>query len=125
VDQTVFQYMREIAHTAIDAGAAFLAAGRKLSREADLLRSRQLLLSYRARGIKHGDWVGMLAKLTFDGTAVKKAVFQFVRHNDDNETVLCLLKNEAEAFGQVSAGTAKLGSKLMPEGDEVAIELLT
>jgi poly-gamma-glutamate synthesis protein (capsule biosynthesis protein) len=76
-------------------------------------------------GIKHGDWVGMLAKLTFDGTAVKKAVFQFIRHNDDNETVLCLLKNEAEAFGQVSAGTAKLGSKLMPEGDEVAIELLT
>jgi len=55
---------------------------------------------------------------------VKKAAFQFVRHNDDNETVLCLLKNEAEVFGQVSAGTAKLGSKLTPHGDEVAIELL-
>jgi hypothetical protein len=67
----------------------------------------------------------MLAKLTFDGTAVKKAAFQFVRHNDDNETVLCLLKNEAEVFGQVAAGTAILGSKLAPQGDEVAIELLT
>jgi len=117
--------MREIAHTAIDAGAAFLAAGRKLSREAGYYGLGSFSFHTGHGGIKHGDWVGMLAKLTFDGTAVKKAVFQFVRHNDDNETMLCLLKNEAEAFGQVSAGTAKLGSKLMPEGDEVAIELLT
>ena len=65
----------------------------------------------------------MLAKVTFDGTAVKKATFQFVRHNDDNETVLCLLKNEGEVFDQVSAGTTQLGSKLAPQGDEVAIEL--
>jgi poly-gamma-glutamate capsule biosynthesis protein CapA/YwtB (metallophosphatase superfamily) len=74
-------------------------------------------------GIKHGDWVGMLAKVTFDGTAVKKAAFQFVRHNDDNETVLCALNNEGEVFRQVSAGTTQLGSKLTPQGDEVAIEL--
>ena len=65
----------------------------------------------------------MLAKVTFDGIAVKKATFQFVRHNDDNETVLCLLKNEGEVFGQVSAGTTRLDSKLAPQGDEVAIEL--
>jgi hypothetical protein len=65
----------------------------------------------------------MLAKVTFDGTAVKKAMFQFVRHNDDNETVLCLLKNEGEVFGQVSTGSTQLGSKLTPQDDEVAIEL--
>ena len=38
--------------------------------------------------------------------------------------MLCLLKNEAEVFGQVAAGTAMLDSKLTPQGDEVAIELL-
>jgi hypothetical protein len=54
---------------------------------------------------------------------VKKAAFQFVRHNDDNETVFCPLKNEGEVFGQLTAGTAKLGGKLTPQGDEVAIEL--
>jgi poly-gamma-glutamate synthesis protein (capsule biosynthesis protein) len=133
VDQTVFQYMREIAHTAIDAGAdVVFGHGPHFSLPVESYRGKPIYYGLGSfsfhtghGGIKHGDWVGMLAKLTFDGTAVKKAVFQFVRHNDDNETVLCLLKNEAEAFGQVSAGTAKLGSKLMPEGDEVAIELLT
>jgi hypothetical protein len=34
-----------------------------------------------------------------------------------------LLKNEGEVFGQVSAGSTQLGSKLAPQGDEVAIEL--
>jgi hypothetical protein len=37
--------------------------------------------------------------------------------------VLCLLKNEDEVFGQVSAGTTRLGSKLAAQGDEVVIEL--
>jgi len=37
--------------------------------------------------------------------------------------VLCLLKNEGDAFGQVSTGSTRLGSKLAPQGDEVVIEL--
>jgi poly-gamma-glutamate synthesis protein (capsule biosynthesis protein) len=74
-------------------------------------------------GIKHGDWVGMLAKVVFEGTAVKTAGFQFVRHNDDNETVICPLQNESEVLGQVTKGSVKLGAGLVPQGDEVSIEL--
>jgi poly-gamma-glutamate capsule biosynthesis protein CapA/YwtB (metallophosphatase superfamily) len=131
VNQTVFQYMREIAHTAIDAGAdAVFGHGPHFALPVESYRGKPIFYGLGSfsfhtghGGIKHGDWVGMLAKLAFDGTAVKKATFQFVRHNDDNETVLCQLKNEGEVFGQVSAGTTQLGSKLAPQGDEVAIEL--
>jgi poly-gamma-glutamate capsule biosynthesis protein CapA/YwtB (metallophosphatase superfamily) len=123
--------MREIAHTAIDAGAdAVFGHGPHFALPVESYRGKPIYYGLGSfsfhtghGGFKHGDWVGMLAKVTFDGTAVKKATFQFVRHNDDNETVLCQLKNEGEVFGQVSAGTTQLGSKLAPQGDEVAIEL--
>ncbi|MGB8280681.1 MAG: CapA family protein, partial [Pseudolabrys sp.] len=131
VDQTVFKYMREIAHTAIDAGAdVVFGHGPHFSLPVESYRGNPIYYGLGSfsfhtghGGIKHGDWVGMLAKVTFDGTAVKKATFQFVRHNEDNETVLCPLKNEGEVFGQVSTGSTQLGSKLTPQGDEVAIEL--
>ena len=57
------------------------------------------------------------------GTTVKKAAFQLVRHNERNETVLCMLRNEDEVFKQVSSGTTQLGTRLTPQGDQVAIEL--
>src|SRR6516225_5317464 len=83
VDQTVFQYMREIAHTAIDAGAdVVFGYGPHFSLPAESYRGKPIYYGLGSfsfhtghGGIKHGDWVGMLAKLTFDGTAVKKATF--------------------------------------------------
>jgi poly-gamma-glutamate capsule biosynthesis protein CapA/YwtB (metallophosphatase superfamily) len=131
VDQTVFKYMREIAHAAIDAGAdVVFGHGPHFSLPVESYRGKPIYYGLGSfsfhtghGGIKHGDWVGMIAKVSFEGTAVTKATFQFVRHNDNNETVLCPLKNEGEVFGQVSGGTTQLGSKLTPHGDEVDIEL--
>ena len=131
VDQTVFQYMRDIARTAIDAGAdVVFGHGPHFSLPVESYRGKPIYYGLGSfsfhtghGGIKHGDWVGMLAKVTFDGSTVKQAAFQFVRHNDHNETVLCPLKNEGKALGEVSTGTAHLGNKLTPQGDEVAIAL--
>jgi poly-gamma-glutamate capsule biosynthesis protein CapA/YwtB (metallophosphatase superfamily) len=131
VDQTVFEYMQEIAHTAIDAGAdVVFGHGPHFSLPVESYRNKPIYYGLGSfsfhtghGGIRHGDWVGMLAKVTFDGAVVEKATFQFVRHNDTNETVLCQLKNEGEVLNQVSAGSEKLGGKLIPQGDEVAIDL--
>ena len=131
VDQTVFEYMREIARTAIDAGAdVVFGHGPHFSLPVESYRGKPIYYGLGSfsfhtghGGVKHGDWVGMLAKVTFEGTAVQQATFQFVRHNEDNETVLCPLKDEGEVFGQVFAGTMQLGSELSPQGDEVAIDL--
>ena len=37
-------------------------------------------------GIKHGDWIGLLVKMT-GGAEAEPLGFSFVRHNDINETV--------------------------------------
>jgi poly-gamma-glutamate capsule biosynthesis protein CapA/YwtB (metallophosphatase superfamily) len=131
VDQTVFQYMREIAHAAIDAGAdVVFGHGPHFSLPVESYRGKPIYYGLGSfsfhtghGGVKHGDWVGMLAKVIFDGTAVKAAAFQFVRHNDANETVLCPLKNEREIFDFVSINSKKLGTMIAPQGDEVAIAL--
>jgi len=40
-------------------------------------------------GRAHGDWVGMLARLTFDDSALVEVAFSLVRHNERNETYVC------------------------------------
>ena len=74
-------------------------------------------------GRKHGNWVGMLARITVDGKAVKGATFQFVRHNDQNETVLCKLADEQETLKEIADASKVYGVTLTPKGDEVAINL--
>jgi poly-gamma-glutamate capsule biosynthesis protein CapA/YwtB (metallophosphatase superfamily) len=123
--------MREIAHTAIDAGAdVVFGHGPHFSLPVESYRRKPIYYDLGSfsfhtghGGVKHGDWVGMLAKVIFDGTEVKEAAFQFVRHNDVNETVLCPLKNEGKILDFVSISSKKLGTTLAPHGDEVAIAL--
>jgi len=69
-------------------------------------------------GLRHGDWVGMLAIVALDGRAVQRAAFRFVRHNDANETVLCALKDEQATLADISKRSARFGTKIAAEGDE-------
>ena len=53
---------------------------------------------------------------------LKRTRFQFVRHNDRNETVLCALANERAALDDLARRSALRGAKLSASGDEVLIE---
>ena len=66
---------------------ALFAAGRGLQGKADLLWARQLLVPYRPWRQKHGDWLGMMVRVTWDRERIEKVAFQFVRHDDRNRTV--------------------------------------
>jgi hypothetical protein len=65
----------------------------------------------------------MMARVRVDGKTIKHATFQFVRHNDANESVLCALTNEQATLEDITARSAKFGSKLKVEGDQVSIAL--
>jgi hypothetical protein len=65
----------------------------------------------------------MLARITLDGKAVKRATFQFVRHNEQNESVLCTLADEQETLREITEASKAFGATLTPNGDEVAIAL--
>ncbi len=73
-------------------------------------------------GRRHDSWVGMMARVAA-GKAGVEAAFQFVRHNDRNETYLCRLVDEADALAEVIEASRPFGTKLTPEGDTVRVGL--
>ncbi|MBI4190116.1 MAG: CapA family protein [Betaproteobacteria bacterium] len=129
--QEVLQYMPEIAHAAIDAGAdVVMGHGPHYSLPVEAYKGKPIFYGLGSfsfhtghGGIKHGNWIGMMARVALDGKTVKSATFQFVRHNDNNETVPCALENERETLEEIVKRSAPFGTKLIPEGNQVAIGL--
>ncbi|MCW5605643.1 MAG: CapA family protein, partial [Burkholderiales bacterium] len=124
--EEALSYMTEIAHAAIDAGADIVAGhGPHYSLPVEVYKGRPVFYGLGSfsfhtghGGRKHGDWVGMLARVTLDGRNVKRAAFQFVRHNDRNETVLCAMENERETFAAIAERSARFATPIDAEGDE-------
>jgi len=129
--QDVLEYMPEIAHAAIDAGAdVVFGHGPHYSLPVESYKGKPVYYGLGSfsfhtghGGKKHGDWVGMMARITLDGKTVKSATFQFVRHNDANETVLCALAQEKATLEDIKQRSAPFGTLLTPQGDQVAISL--
>jgi poly-gamma-glutamate capsule biosynthesis protein CapA/YwtB (metallophosphatase superfamily) len=72
-------------------------------------------------GKKHGDWVGLLARVRSEGKAIQTATVQFVRHNDNNETVPRRLSDEAKALDALIERSALFGTELTAQGDELLV----
>lgn len=128
--QEVLQYMTEIAHAAIDAGADIVIGhGPHYSLPVEVYKGKPIFYGLGSfsfhtghGGRKHGDWVGMLVRVTLDGKTVRSATFQFVRHNDSNETVLCALKSESATLKDIAQRSAAFGARLTPQDDQLLIE---
>jgi poly-gamma-glutamate capsule biosynthesis protein CapA/YwtB (metallophosphatase superfamily) len=130
--EEVLEYMTEIAHAAIDAGADIVIGhGPHYSLPVEVYKGKPVFYGLgsfsfhtgHADGVAVGDWVGMLAQATIDDGRVTNASFRLVRHNDRNETVLCALSNETVAIEGLISRSAVLGSRLRAQGDEVQIDL--
>jgi poly-gamma-glutamate capsule biosynthesis protein CapA/YwtB (metallophosphatase superfamily) len=127
----VLQYMREIAYAAIDAGADVVVGhGPHYVLPIEVYAGRPIFYGLGSfsfhtghGGRRHEDWVGMMARLEAGPRGIESATVQFVRHNDDNETFLCRLDNESEAFGELAKTSALSGTKLAAEGDELRVSL--
>ena len=93
----VLQYMTDIAHAAIDAGADIVVGhGPHYSLPIEVYKGKPVFyglgnFSFHTGhgGRKHGDWVGTLVRVAAGGARIERVTFQFVRHNDRNETVPC------------------------------------
>lgn len=126
----VLAYMTEIAHAAIDAGADLVIGhGPHHFLPVEAYRGKPVYYGLGSfsfhtghGGRKHGDWIGLMADVTFDSGAVAGAGFRFVRHNDRNETVLSVLANEAEAVREITAAS---GVGLSARGDELRMDLVS
>src|SRR5260221_220605 len=74
-------------------------------------------------GRRHDSWVGMIARIAARRGGVESATFQFVRHNERNETYLCSFADEAEAFAEITKASKPLGTRWTTEGDQVRVKL--
>jgi len=127
----VLDYMSEIAHTAIDAGADIVIGhGPHYSLPVELYRKKPIFYGLGSfsfhtghGGRRHGDWIGMMARVEFGPAGVAEARFRFVRHNAKNETVPCALAAEGATFDRLAAKSDPLGARLTADGDWVRLAL--
>jgi poly-gamma-glutamate capsule biosynthesis protein CapA/YwtB (metallophosphatase superfamily) len=127
----VLQYMKEIAHAAIDAGADIVMGhGPHYSLPIEVYKGRPIFyglgnFSFHTGhgGRRHGDWVGSLVRAAVDRRGIEAATFQFVRHNDRNETVACAMDKEADELAYIVERSARFGTKLIPRGNQVGVVL--
>ncbi|HXP06773.1 MAG TPA: CapA family protein [Stellaceae bacterium] len=129
--EEVLDYMVEIAHAAIDAGADIVIGhGPHYSLPVEVYKGKPIFYGLGSfsfhtghGGRRHGDWIGMMARVEVDAGRVSGAGFRFVRHNDANETVICSLAAEGETLARLTDRAARTGTRLEPEGDAVQILL--
>jgi poly-gamma-glutamate synthesis protein (capsule biosynthesis protein) len=128
----VLQYMTDIGHAAIDAGAdVVIGHGPHFSLPVEIYKGRPIFYGLGSfsfhtghhDGVAVGDWVGMLARITLEDRSVTEAAFRFVRHNAGNETVPCELADEQATLADIAERSAAYGTRLEPEGDEVQVAL--
>jgi poly-gamma-glutamate synthesis protein (capsule biosynthesis protein) len=131
LDKTVLEYMTEIAHAAIDAGAdVVFGHGPHYSLPVGTHKGKPIFygvgnLSFHTghRGRQHGDWIGILVNADVSAKGLGRVSFRFVRHNDRNESFLCDLAKEKDEIAEITAKSAPLGGKLVVKGNEVEIDL--
>ena len=129
----VLNYMTEIAHRAIDAGANLVIGhGPHFSLPIEVYKGSPIFYGLGSfsfhtghGGRKHGDWLGMMVRAAWDRERLEKAAFQFVRHDDHNRTVPRALVDEGAAFDEIARRSADLGAMLAARGDEVCVDLGT
>jgi poly-gamma-glutamate synthesis protein (capsule biosynthesis protein) len=128
----VLEYMTEIAHAAIDAGAdVVMGHGPHDSLAVELYQGKPIYYGIGSfsfhtghNGRKHGNWVGMMPRLSIgDNGAIERASFQFVRHNDQNETLLCSMADERATFDDLVKRSAAFDTTLEIQGDEAVFVL--
>jgi poly-gamma-glutamate capsule biosynthesis protein CapA/YwtB (metallophosphatase superfamily) len=127
----VLAYMTEIAHAAIDAGADIVVGhGPHYSLPVEVYKAKPIFyglsnLSFHTGhgGRAHGDWIGMLVRAAVGRGGIESVTFQFVRHNERNESLFCPIDKEADALAELKATSAAYGTRLTVNGDQVQVDL--
>lgn len=128
-NKDIFDYMRDIGHCAIDAGAdAVVGHGAHNTTGIEIYKSKPIFyglgsLSFHTGhgGEAHGNWIGMIAKLDFKGRKLDRTTFSFVRHNEGNETFVCNLADEEAELADIERRSRPLGVRLTTAHNEVLV----
>lgn len=121
----VLEYMTEIAHAAIDAGADIVFGhGPHESLPIEIYQGKPIFYGLGSfsfhtghNGRKHGDWVGITPSFALGDGVIEKIEFKLVRHNDHNETYFPDLRLETETLTRLEKESLRLGATLSMHGE--------
>ncbi len=127
--EKVLDYQVEIAHAAIEAGADVVVGhGPHHACAVAMHRGRPIFYGLGSfsfhtghGGRTHGDWVGLLARLTFEDAALVEVAFSLVRHNERNETYVVDPGQDKEAVEQIMRRCDEVGTALTISGRELVV----
>ena len=125
----VLDYQVDIAHAAIDAGAdVVMGHGPHDACAIEMYRGKPIFYGLGSfsfhtghGGRAHGDWVGLLAHLTFDDAALVEVAFSLVRHNERNETYVCDPHLDKEAVEQITRRCETFGTTVTISGRQLTV----
>jgi poly-gamma-glutamate synthesis protein (capsule biosynthesis protein) len=123
------QYMTDIAHAAIDAGAdVVMGHGPHYPLPVAVYKGRpifyglgNLTFSTGHLGRKHAGWIGLMVDVAFERGTVAGCHLRFVRSDDAGASFFCRVADEAETLTDLTARSGKLGAALKHEGDLVRV----
>ena len=129
--QEVLEYMTEIAHAAIDAGAdVVIGHGPHYLLPVEVYKGKPIFygmgnFSFHTGhyGRKHGDWVGIMARIDMEDRGIRRVGLSFVRHNERNETLLKSPQEEPEALRDLIDRSAPFKTRITAEGSEAVVAL--
>jgi len=127
--EDVLDYQVEIAHAAIDAGAdVVMGHGPHYACAAEMYRGKPIFYGLGSfsfhtghGGRAHGDWVGLLARVAFDDSALAEVAFSLVRHDEENHTYVCDPTLDKDALEQITRRCDTLGTTLAVSGSELIV----
>jgi poly-gamma-glutamate capsule biosynthesis protein CapA/YwtB (metallophosphatase superfamily) len=123
------QYMKDIAHAAVDAGAdVVMGHGPHYPLPIEVYKGRPIFygmgnLTFNTGhlGRKHAGWIGLVVELMVENGTVSSCDMRFVRANDQDESYLRPPSDEAETLADLSTRSAKFGARLEAGADCVRI----
>ena len=129
LSEEVLDYQVEIAHAAIDAGAdVVMGHGPHYACAIEMYRGKPIFYGLGSfsfhtghGGRAHGDWVGLLARVAFDDSALAEVACSLVRHDEENHTYVCDPALDKDALEQITRRCDTLGTTLAISGGELIV----
>ncbi len=128
----VLEYMTEIAHAVIDAGAdVVFGHGPHLSLPVEMYGGKPIFYGLGSfsfhtghNGRQHGDWVGEMPQIKISKSKIEEISFKLIRHNNLNETYCCDLDQEAETVAYLIAQSAEKNCELRVIDQSIVVTMI-
>ena len=122
------QYMTDIAHAAIDAGAdVVMGHGPHVPLAIEIYRGKPVFYGLgsfcfmRSNKKVHKGWVGMMALVAVEGKRVAEAAFSLVRQKEDSAVCACNLGSETEALARIQKLSDRFGTPIRVQGERAVV----